>query len=61
VRSLARAVVVWAPFVLFQLWQPWAVFHVVFPLVLAIGIGSALARPERGLPDRLVGTCLVPR
>jgi uncharacterized RDD family membrane protein YckC len=61
VRSLLRAVVVWAPFVLFQLWQPWAVFHVVFPLVLAIGVGFTVARPERGLPDQIVGTCLVPR
>jgi uncharacterized RDD family membrane protein YckC len=61
VRSLLRAAVVWAPFVLFQLWQPWTVFHVVFPLVLAAGVGSALARPERGIPDLVVGTHLVPR
>jgi uncharacterized RDD family membrane protein YckC len=60
-RSLLRAVVVWAPFVLFQLWQPWAAFHVVFPLVLAIGLVSPLVRPDRGIPDLIVGTCLVPR
>jgi uncharacterized RDD family membrane protein YckC len=60
-RSLLRAAVAWAPFVLFVVWQPWAVFHVVFPLVLAAGVGSALARPERGIPDLVVGTHLVPR
>jgi uncharacterized RDD family membrane protein YckC len=60
-RSLLRAMVVWAPFVLFRLWQPWAVFHIVFPLALVIGISYTLARPERGIPDLIVGTHLVPR
>jgi hypothetical protein len=60
-RSLLRAAVVWAPFALFALWQPWAVFHVVFPLVLAIAVGYTLVRPERGLADLIAGTCLVPR
>jgi hypothetical protein len=60
-RSLLRAMAVWAPFVLFRFWQPWAVVHIVFPLVLAIGIGYTLARPERGIPDLIAGTHLVPR
>ena len=50
-RSLLRAAVVWAPFVAFCFWAPWVVLHVAFPLVLAIGCGFALARPERGIPD----------
>jgi len=60
-RSLARAAVVWTPFVVFQLWQPWTVFHVVFPLVLVVGIASTLARPARSIPDVIAGTWLVPR
>jgi hypothetical protein len=60
-RSLLRAVVVWAPFVLFRLWQPWAVVHVVFPLVLVTGVAYTLARPGRGIADLIVGTHLVPR
>jgi hypothetical protein len=60
-RSLLRAVVVWAPILLSRLWQPWIVLHVAFPLVLAAGVGYALARPDRGVADLIAGTHLVPR
>jgi uncharacterized RDD family membrane protein YckC len=42
-------------------------YHVVFPLSaifllsFPIGVIYSVARPRRGLPDRLAGTCLVPR
>jgi len=60
-RSFLRAAVAWAPFIVFRFWAPWVVLHVAFPLVLAIGCGWALARPERGIPDLIVRTQLVPR
>ncbi len=60
-RCFLRAVVGWGPFALYHLWQPWPVLYVLFPITVVAGVAVALARPDGGLPDRIVGTRLVPR
>jgi hypothetical protein len=60
-RCLLRSALTWVPFVLFRFWQPWPVLWVVFPATVVAGVSLALARPDRGLPDLVARTRLVPR
>jgi hypothetical protein len=59
-RCLLRAAVAWGPLVLFHFWQPWLVLQVLAPLTVASAAVVALAWPDRGLPDLIAQTRLVP-
>ncbi|HEX6738885.1 MAG TPA: RDD family protein, partial [Vicinamibacteria bacterium] len=62
-RRALRAAIAWGPLLLYltRLRQPLGTIDLVLLGLAAAGALYALARPQRGLPDLLAGTRLVPR
>ena len=59
--ELARALIAWAPYPVFHFWSPWPILYVVFPATVMVAVVYSIARPQRGIPDLVAGTHLVPR
>jgi len=67
-RTLFRSVVAWSPLVVLFFARQASIAGLFEPgraalagLLLAVGVTWAIARPARGLQDRIAGTWLVPR